>query len=262
MNFRFLILIMIPLLPVLAYSQTEQLINQTDNTGKKQGHWIRKYPNGNVMYDGYFRNDMPVGDFKRYYEDQTLKSLLVFNENGTEASATLYYQNGFAASKGKYVNQLKEGQWQFFSVLIEGMLINEENYLNNKRNGFSRKFYPDSTVAETINYRNDLIHGECLKYYPGGALHLRSNYTDGRLNGKFEAFFEDGKPEITGQYKNNLKEGEWIINKKDGSQRFRVVYTAGIPDNSDIDIYETNYIDSLEQVKPKIPDPEKTGEKW
>jgi antitoxin component YwqK of YwqJK toxin-antitoxin module len=142
MKSGFLIIIMISLLPVLVNSQTEKIINQTDNSGKKQGHWIRKYPNGNVMYDGNFRNDMPVGDFKRYYEDQTMKSFLVFNENGTEASATLYYQNGFAASKGKYVNQLKEGQWQFFSVLIEGMLINEENYLNNKRHGLSRKFYP------------------------------------------------------------------------------------------------------------------------
>lgn len=262
MKFRFLFVILIPLLPSFASSQTEQTVNQIDKAGKKQGLWIKYYPNGNILYEAHFRDDTPVGEFKRYYEDKTMKSLLVFNENGTEASATLFYRNGFTASRGRYVNQMKEGLWQFFSVLTEGMLISEENYNNNTRNGLSRKFYPDSTVAEITNYKNDLIHGEYLKYYPGGALHLKSYYTEGKLNGNFDAFFEDGKPEVTGEYKNNLKEGEWIIYKKDGSQRFRVVYTAGLPDKPDIDIYETNYIDSLEQNRPRIADPEKTGEKW
>ena len=107
-----------------------------------------------------------------------------------------------------------------------------------------------------------LRHGECLKYYPNGTLTLRTNYTNGKLNGKFEAFFENGKPEMIGQYKNNLREGQWIIYKKDGNQRFKTEYISGIPDNRNIDIYESDYIDSLERNKVKIADPEKTGEIW
>jgi len=58
-----------------AYSQ----LNQTDVNGFKQGHWIRKYPNGIVMYDGNFRDGHPVGELKRYYENGTIKSVMNFS---------------------------------------------------------------------------------------------------------------------------------------------------------------------------------------
>lgn len=237
-------------------------INQTDTKGRKQGHWIKKYPNGNIMYDGFFRDDKPSGEFKRYYEDSKLKSVLVFDLNGTEASASLYYSNGFLASKGKYINQLKEGKWQFFSPTGKDVLISEENYSGDKKNGLSVKYYPDGRIAEKINYKNDVKHGEWTKYYPDGTLTMRTSYVNGKLDGRFEAFFENGKPEFSGQYRSDVREGLWIIYKKDGTQRFKTVYSFGIPDNRDMDIYETNYLDSLEQNKPTIPDPEKTGNVW
>ena len=242
--------------------QSGQVINQTDKNGKKQGHWIKKYPNGNTMYDGYFTDNMPSGEFRRFYEDNTMKSLLVFSKNGTEAKATLYYPNSLVASTGKYINQHKEGKWQFYSSTTQGVLISEVEYSGDKKNGLSVKYYPDSSVAEKLYYKNDIKHGEWLKYYPDGTLTLRTSNVDGRLNGKFEAFFENGKPEMTGQYKNDLREGLWIIYRKDGSQRFKTEYTSGIPDNHDIDIYESNYIDSLERNITVIPDPDKTGNIW
>ena len=134
----------------------------------KQGHWIKNYPNGNVMYDGYFKDDHPVGEFKRYYENNTLKSILIYSNDGSEAYAEIYHPNGSISSKGKYVNQLKEGKWQFFSEIFTGYLITEEEYCMNIKNGVSLKFYPDSTVAEKVNYINDLKQGEWIKYYPDG----------------------------------------------------------------------------------------------
>lgn len=243
-------------------AQTGEQINQTDSKGRKQGHWIKKYPDGNIMYDGFFRDDKPAGEFKRYYEDASLKSVLVFDLTGNEASASLYYPNGLVASKGKYINQLKEGKWQFFSSTNKDVLISEAYYSGDKRNGLSVKFYPDRTVAEKTNYVNDVRHGEWTRYYPDGTLTLKTSYVNGKLDGRFEAFFENGKPEFSGQYKNDVREGLWIIYRKDGSQRFKTVYTLGIPDNREMDIYETNYLDSLEQNKTKIPDPEKTGNIW
>ena len=73
---------------------------------------------------------------------------------------------------------------------------------------------------------------------------------------------ENGKTEFTGRYKDDLREGEWIVYGKNGNQRFKTTYTAGIPDNQDIDVYQSNYLDSLENNKPKFADPEKTGEIW
>ena len=262
MNFKIISAFAFILISAHGLSQSGQAINQTDKDGRKQGHWVKKYPNENIMYDGVFTNDKPAGEFRRYYEDNTIKSLLVFSKNGTEAKATLYYSNGLVASAGKYVNQLKEGKWQFFSSTTKGLLVSEVEYSGDKKNGFSLKYYPDSTVAEKINYKNDLRYGECLKYYPDATLTLKTSYLNGKLNGKFEAFFENGKPEFLGQYKDDLREGLWIIYRKDGSQRFKTEYASGIPNNREIDIYQTDFIDSLERNKVKIAEPEKTGEIW
>ena len=84
-----------------------------------------------VMYDGFFKDDHPVGEFKRYYENNTLKSLLIFREDGKEADATIYHPNGYISSKGKYINQMKEGKWKFFSAIYNGYLISEELYSAN-----------------------------------------------------------------------------------------------------------------------------------
>ncbi len=262
MNLRIIVILCFSLFHDPVISTGGNALNQTDKSGMKQGHWIKKYPDGNVMYDGFFRNDKPVGEFKRYYEDQTIKSLLVFNESGAEALATLYYQNGNVASRGKYINQLKEGTWHFFSVLTSGVLIGDEEYLNDKRNGLSRKFFPDSIIAEVINFKNDIKDGEWIKYHPDGSVNFRTTYINGKLNGKFEAFFAGGKPEVLGRYKNDLRDGVWLIYNKNGSQRFRIEYSEGKAKNPDIDIYHSDYIDSLEKEGVKIADPEKTGKKW
>jgi antitoxin component YwqK of YwqJK toxin-antitoxin module len=262
MNLRIIVVCIYLLLPVPVMMLSGQDTNKTDKNGMKQGHWIKKYPNGNIMYDGFFTNDKPTGEFKRYYEDNALKSVLVFSKDGTEAMATLYYPNGLVASTGKYVNQLKEGKWQFFSSTTKDILICEAEYSGDRRNGSLVKYYPNGKVAERLYYKNDFKQGEWLKYYPDGTPTLKTNYSNGKLNGSFEAFFENGKPEMAGQYKDDLREGQWIIYNKDGSQRFKTEYTSGVPNNHDMDIWESDYIDSLERHKIKIADPEKTGEIW
>lgn len=262
MNLKVLLFAAYILLPSFLYAQTDQNINRSDNNGAKQGHWIKKYPEGGVMYDGYFKDNRPTGEFKRYYEDGTLKSILEYSADGTTADVSLYYPNGLPASKGRYTGQLKEGIWTFYSSSESGVIIRREEYLHGKKNGVSTDFYPDSTVAEKVNYVNDIKEGEWFKYYPDGNISIKSRYTNNLLNGDFEAYYDNGKPEMTGRYKDNLRDGTWVIYLKNGSVRFNVEYKMGVTDNRDIEIYQTNFADSLEQNKVKIEDPEKTGKIW
>lgn len=262
MNLKTIIFLVILVTSAVSGAQTNQPVNQTDKDGRKQGHWIKKYPSGTIMYDGYFKNDKPDGEFKRYYDDGVIMSVMIFSQNGTVAIASLYYRNGFPASGGKYVNQLKEGLWKFYSPTVNGLIVSTDEYSKDKRNGLSVQFYPDSVVAEKTSYKNDRREGQWLKYYPDGTVSFSANCTNGRLNGPFKGFFENGKPEITGSYKDDLKDGLWTIYFNDGRERYKINYTLGIPENRDLDIYETNYLDSLEKNKVTFPDPEKTGKPW
>lgn len=259
MNLKRIAILVVTVFPFLNIIAQQ---NITDQNGLKQGPWIRNYPNGTKMYEGVFRDNHPVGEFKRYYENGRIKSVMVFSEDGRQADAVLYHSNGRIASKGKYVNQKKEGKWQFYSADDEGYLICEQNFTGDTRNGISLGFYPDSTVGDRTTYLNDVKNGSREQFYMSGAPYTRSFYSAGKLNGPFEAWFENGNKMYSGSYKNDLRDGSWIIYNEDGSVRYRINYRNGVPDNRQMDIDASKYIDDLEKQKGKIPDPEKTGEMW
>jgi len=262
MNLKIVTIASLLAISAMATCQNETAVNITDQQGRKQGHWIKKFPDNNVIYEGVFKDDHPVGEFRRYYENRTLKSLLIYSDDGKEAIASVYQSNGYIASRGKYINQKKEGKWQFFSKSIGGYLICEEHYAANLRNGSSLKFYPDSTVAERLTYINDIRQGEWIQYYPNGAICLKSNYLNGKINGRFEVWFENGRIEFSGQYKNDARDGLWHIYNNDGTLKYKLEYLAGVTKDRQMDIDESDYIDFLEKNKGKIADPEKTGVIW
>jgi antitoxin component YwqK of YwqJK toxin-antitoxin module len=261
MKLKILIPALLITLSATAYCQAQTELNQTDAKGRKQGHWIKKYPDETIQYEGYFKDDHPVGEFKRYYEDKTLKSDLNFSPGGKEATASLYHPNGYLASKGKYVNQQKEGKWQFYSEFIKNWLIAEETYSADKRNGLTVRYYPDSTISEKINYVNDVKEGEWTRYYPGtgGKLLLKSTYEHGILNGKFETWFESGKVEFSGQYRNDARDGQWIIYNEDGSVKYKLLYENGITKDRQMDIDQAKVLDAIINSKEIVEDPAKTG---
>jgi antitoxin component YwqK of YwqJK toxin-antitoxin module len=173
------------------------------------------------------------------------------------ADATLYHANGFISSRGKYIDQMKEGKWKFYSEITDSCLVSEEEYTRNILNGTSVTYYPDGKVAERLKYVNGKKDGEWLKYFESGKISLRSFYTNGILNGKLEVWFENGRPQYSGFYKNNLREGKWIIYREDGSVRYEINYTAGNTNDSQMEKDAEEFINMLEKNKEKVVDPEK-----
>jgi len=259
MNFR--VLIIVPLLVFLAVrpGASQDKLNSTDSKGMKQGRWIKKYPTGIVMYDGYFRNDHPAGEFKRFYETGAIRSVLVYSEDGRDAEAILYYPDGKLASKGHYRDQKKEGKWQFYAP-GDGNLIIEEVYAGDLRNGLSIKYFSDGAIAEEVNWSKGVKNGEWKQYYPDGSNRVKSGYANGKLHGKFDVWYDNGKKEFSGQYANDSRDGTWVMYNKDGSLKYKIEYRNGVTNNKQMDIDASDYLDSLEKNKDKIADPEKSGD--
>jgi antitoxin component YwqK of YwqJK toxin-antitoxin module len=257
-----ILILLLTLFSSIAAGQMPSDTNKTDQQGRKQGYWVKRYPNKVIMYTATFRNDKPVGEFRRYSEDSKLRSVLVYSQDGTRAEATIYHPNGLVASKGLYINQKKEGLWQFYSEYRKGYLICKENYTNNLRNGLSERYYLDSTLAEKVNYQNDIKHGEYVQYHPNGKVCMKTTYSKGKIHGKFDVWADNGRLEITGQYINDLREGHWKFFNKNGTVKYEVNYSLGVPDNKQMIIDEADYLDSLEKNAGKIADPAKIGKNF
>ncbi|MCK4749060.1 MAG: hypothetical protein KAT15_18535 [Bacteroidales bacterium] len=71
----------------------DTLWNQTDNQGRKQGHWKKSYPNGELMYRGFFRDDRPVGLMERFYDDGKLRAVLDYKGKTGTTYAIMYFRN-------------------------------------------------------------------------------------------------------------------------------------------------------------------------
>jgi antitoxin component YwqK of YwqJK toxin-antitoxin module len=262
MTLKYILIFTFLLFHLNSFPQAADSINKTDRNGLKQGHWIRKYPNGHIQYNGYFKDNHPVGSFRRYFETDTLQSVLIFNSDGREAEATLYHTNGQIASKGKFVNQLKEGKWKFFSERINQYLICLEEYKGNIKNGLSIKYYPDSIIAEKVFYINDQRNGEWVQYFPNRNICLKANYLNGKLQGSYVVYYDNGKPQYIGQYKDDARNGNWKIYNYDGSLKYTIEYLAGVASDAEMYKKDSDYLDALEKNKGKIADPEKTGTIW
>ena len=251
---KYLFIALLLLMPVITSAQ-----NMTDSTGRKQGPWVKKYPDGKTMYEGTFRDDKPVGLFKRYNEKGLLQSELTYSDKKDEAHAVFFHPDGQKAAEGLYVAKKKEGLWKFYSATQPSYLIGDENYYEDARHGLARKFYPDSTLAESVTWDFGKKTGEWLQYYPDGKVCLRAEYFDGKLEGPFSYYYPSGKRQYEGRYKDDVRTGDWMILNEDGTLQQVLPYKNGKLSDPKLADKETKLLDDLERNKGKIQIPDING---
>ncbi len=248
------ILVALTLLSITAFPQ-----NLTDAAGKKQGPWVKKYPNGKVMYEGTFKDDRPVGLLRRFTEEGVLLSELTYADGNDEASAVFYYPDGQKAAEGKYIARNKEGLWKFWSSTQPHYLICEEYYHNDTRHGLSLKYYPDSTLAEKVAWDMGNRSGEWLQYYQDGTVCLRAEFLAGKVEGPFSYYHPNGKLQYEGRYREDHRTGDWMIFNEDGSLKQIIPYKDGVPADPKLADRETKFLDDLEKNMGKIEVTDFTG---
>lgn len=232
----------------------DSLINYTDINGFKQGFWQQKYYNGEIRYEGYFKNDKPYGEFKRYDNRGRITSLLNYSMNGDTAHATLYHENGNIAAVGKYINKIKDGEWKYYNE--DGKLITVETYDLETKDGPFIVYYEDGKVYEEKNYANGELDGEKIRYYSNGQINYKALYRNGRRVGDFFVYDVDGKVLVYGKYVDDKRHGTWRFYEESGEFKGEIKYNYGIPENKEeLEIQETKKLEELEKNKNTIDDP-------
>ena len=245
---------------VVVFSQNvgqdgDTLINYTDINGFKQGFWQKKYYSGKIKYEGYFKNDKPIGEFRRYYENGKLKAFLVYNATENKASATLYNKQGGKIACGNYVYSKKDSIWKYFTS--DTILILEENYIEGQRVGLIRKYFKNGNVFEEYYVYNGIRDSIWKKYHADGSLMMQCNHINGFRTGGFFIYYSSGNYQIKGQYENDLKQGKWILYNEDGTIEREFMFNDGIAENQEeLDEQEKEMFEKFEKEKGGVIDPE------
>lgn len=234
---------------------TSQEINHTDASGRRQGLWKKQYPNGKTMYEGSFRDNQPVGQWKRYHESGQLKALLIYPETGDSVQAQLFDTSGKQIARGVYTDEKKAGNWLYFS---EGKKIAEENYTAGSKNGLSRKFYPTGELLEETEWKNDLRDGKYRTFFKNGKPYLECLYRNHARNGYCISYFPTGIPEVEAFYQDDLPEGEWKFFRENGELNYTLQYRQGVLLNPEVlRKLDTQQLNDWEKNRDKLTDPEK-----
>lgn len=214
-------------------------INQKDAQGRKQGEWVKKYPNSSVvMYRGTFKNDKPTGTFTYNYQSNKVKAVIKHDEKTDRSEAYYYYENGKLMSHGIYRNMKKDSVWVSFNEqgritmtetykndLLHGekklyylpsdpddrseIVISIYNYVNGQTEGSFIEYYPTKVVRKTGQFKNHKRHGKWVQYELSGNKMIEEHYQDGKLHGWFIGYDQNGKEGQRQYYYNgNLVEGE------------------------------------------------------
>jgi antitoxin component YwqK of YwqJK toxin-antitoxin module len=202
--------------------------NQVDEMGRKTEPWKVEYPNGKTLYEGTFREGLPVGELIRYYDTGAVRARMSFDDSGTTSFARLFYKGGKKAAEGIFHGQEKDSVWNYYSE-FDASLRMKESFQMGLLNGPSYRYYPSGEVSEVTNWVNDSMQGPWIQYYEDGTLRLEGHYHKDELHGIYEVFGPGEKPVMKGQYEKGLSTGIWDYYQEDGEIMYSLEYRDGMP---------------------------------
>lgn len=100
------------------------------------------------------------------------------------------------------------------------------------RDGLYLRLNLEGDTLETIDYKQGVIEGQRILYYPDGTVKTVENYINNEYNGSYQTFYENGAPKQIGNFQNNQFTGELksYYETPTGRLRESVYFVAGEED--------------------------------
>ena len=161
----------------------------------------------------------------------------------------------------------RQGYWKITGRMSveEGFennqLVEEGTYVDNKRVGLWKKYYPTGAIRSEINYENNHPRGEYRLYYPNGNLEEEGTWAGNKNTGEFYRYHSNGVPAQEFHFlKNGKRDGVQNYYYDNGNLQLTVEVKNGIADGVYKTFYPDGSIRSEKMVTEGKPDPETVKE--
>ena len=201
----------------------------TDFDGLRQGLWKEYYETGELRSLGYYKNSLPVGEWKYFFPDQQIEIIGSYNNKGKkEGTWQWFYPNGeililenwsdglldghyceygetgVELVKGDYLEGAEEGEWEYNN----NGTIEKGSYFDGMRTGIWKIWFPNGVVAFEIDFDQDIYSGKYIARWENGKLRIVGKYAAGTPIGVWYKYDEDENMIIATTYKDG-KEVQW-----------------------------------------------------
>ena len=170
-------------------------INKIDpESGRKTGYWIitgemkpkEGYNAENKIEEGVYVNNRKNGIWIKYWPNGNIRSKINYKNGRTNGAYTTYFQNGKVEEKGKVIAGMMQGEFTLFWP--NGKLRQKKNFnLNGKTDGQVAYYYPNGNKELIFKSINGVENGSASWYYENG-------------DKKKDCFFNNGTVQTTKQY--------------------------------------------------------------
>jgi antitoxin component YwqK of YwqJK toxin-antitoxin module len=253
-RYLFILLAIISTTTVLS-AQNDTIFNQTDSKGLKQGYWKKEYPNGKLMYKGFFIDGKPYGEMRKFYENGMLKASMNYDKKNEHVKTVIYYEDGDIAAVGFYYQEKKDSIWNYYSYYSK-TVITTESYIKGIKNGLEKHYYETGALSEEIAWQNNLREGIWNQYFEDGKPKLKTSNSKNKLQGSYSFFYPGGQLYISGSYIDNKRNGPWKFYDENGKVKSEIVYNYGKAANEkEIMAKDQEFFKNVEENLGKYQDP-------
>jgi len=231
---------------------------------------VNKYDqDGKIIYNGPFRNNVPVGIHREYGSDGRVVNAFIYNDNGLLLSEGIidqagnyngkwkdFYPDGKVLAEGQYIDSRRSGNWKFYNNAGK---VEQTGYYNNGRpDGTWNWYYDNGDLLREEEYFQGQRDGICTEYSANGKIIVQGEYTDGEKNGEWK--YNAGDISEEGKYIIGLKDGIWQSYYSNGQLNFKGNFIQGTADGQQRYYYEDGKIKEEQYFKMGIR--EKTWKKY
>jgi len=228
----------------------KESINRRDKNNLKQNLWKEFYGNGNVKWEGTYRNDKKNGYFKEYSPDGNLLNTTKYIDDELQKDVqeltsydikTEYYPNGNPKIIASYNNGVLEGIRRDYDM--NGKIIKSVIYDSGIMIG--------SGIVDEKGFKQ----GPWKEFYETGELKGEGQYKDGKKIGLWKFYYKNGNIEETGVYvKGENPDGDWKWYFDNGKLLREQNYTEGLEEGALIEYSDSGtiiskgaYVEGLEE---------------
>ena len=163
-------------------------------SGRKIGYWIitgdmkpkEGYNAKNKIEEGVYVNSRKNGIWIKYWPNGNVRSEINYKNGRTNGAYTTYFQNGNVEEKGSVIAGMMRGEFTLFWP--NGKLRQKKKFnLNGKTDGQVLYYYPNGNKELVFESNNGVENGSASWYYENG-------------DKKKECFFDNGTVQNSKQY--------------------------------------------------------------
>lgn len=142
--------------------------------------------------------------------------------------------------EGRYLNSRRNGIWKTYYP--NGVLKSEVTYQNNRPNGYAKIFFENGKLMEEGEWKNNRWVGTFKAYYENGQTLYDFNYNnDGKRQGEQKYYYENGQLMMKGNMTEGKETGTWVGYYENGDKREEKAFTNGTLDTANTKLYMAKF---------------------